>query len=47
MKLDHLNLPVDNVEEAHHFLSTFFGLQAFAVEPNDTMALSMTTTEWS
>ena len=39
MKLDHLNLPVDNVKKAHDFLSTYFGLQAFAVEPNDTMAL--------
>ena len=39
MKLDHLNLPVDNVKEAHHFLSTHFGLHAFAVEPSDTMAL--------
>ena len=39
MKLDHLNLPVNDVKKAQDFLSTYFGLQAFAVEPNDTMAL--------
>ena len=39
MRLDHLNLPVNDVKKAQDFLSTYFGLQAFAVEPNDTMAL--------
>ena len=39
MKLDHLNLPVDNVQKAQDFLKTFFGLQPYALEPNDTMAL--------
>lgn len=39
MKLDHLNLPVDNVKEAYTFLNTYFGLQPFVGKPNDTMAL--------
>lgn len=39
MKLDHLNLPVDNVKDAYAFLNTYFGLQPFAGKPNDTIAL--------
>lgn len=39
MKLNHLNLPVGNVKESASFLTKYFGLEPFAVEPNDTIAL--------
>lgn len=39
MTLNHLNLPVGNVKEASAFLSTYFGLEPFALKPNDVQAL--------
>ncbi|HTT17898.1 MAG TPA: hypothetical protein VMG82_03070 [Candidatus Sulfotelmatobacter sp.] len=29
MKLNHLNLTVSNVPDAHHFLEKFFGLKGY------------------
>jgi catechol-2,3-dioxygenase len=34
MKLNHLNLTVDDVTAAHHFLQTYFGLQDLGCNQN-------------
>lgn len=39
MKLNHLNLTVSNVRDAHHFLEKYFGLKGFnGMEPRDGMS---------
>src|SRR6516164_7564351 len=39
VKLNHLNLTVNNVPDAHHFLEKYFGLKGYGgMEPRDGMS---------
>ena len=39
MKLNHLNLTVSNVSDAHHFLEKYFGLKGYnGMEPREAMS---------
>ena len=39
MKLNHLNLTVSNVPEAHHFMEKYFGLRGYnGMQPREAMS---------